>query len=164
MLRFIDDSLPRRDCRALPCLVGVTLEWPRGCLSSSSTVSAHPLTPGTRPLPQLSIRRYGYDAPRLLREHQWESGREDLGDGGFQERFGSISPTSRVASTCSPSRSTRPPGRPASLKVVIDAIKQFTGAPEVILVGHSLGGLAARSYMQGTGHYCNGIPIPAVRP
>jgi len=45
------------------------------------------------------------------------------------------------------------------LKVVIDAIKQFTGAPAVILVGHSLGGLAARSYMQGTGHDRNDIPI-----
>ena len=28
------------------------------------------------------------------------------------------------------------------IKVVIDAIKRFTGAPTVILVGHSLGGLA----------------------
>jgi pimeloyl-ACP methyl ester carboxylesterase len=46
------------------------------------------------------------------------------------------------------------------LKVVVDAIKQFTGAPAVILIGHSLGGLAARSYMQGTGHDRNNIPIP----
>jgi pimeloyl-ACP methyl ester carboxylesterase len=45
------------------------------------------------------------------------------------------------------------------LKVAIDAIKQFAGAPAVILVGHSLGGLAARSYMQGTGHDRNGISI-----
>ena len=37
------------------------------------------------------------------------------------------------------------------LKAVIDAIKMFTGAPKVILVGHSLGGLAARAYIQGIG-------------
>ena len=35
------------------------------------------------------------------------------------------------------------------LKAVIDAIKRFTGAPKVIVVGHSLGGLAARAYIQG---------------
>ena len=37
------------------------------------------------------------------------------------------------------------------LKAVIDAIKYFTGAPKVILVGHSLGGLASRAYIQGIG-------------
>ena len=42
------------------------------------------------------------------------------------------------------------------LKVVIDAIKLFTGAPTVILVGHSLGGLAARAYIQGIGRNRNG--------
>ena len=45
------------------------------------------------------------------------------------------------------------------LKVVIDAIKLFTGAPKVILVGHSLGGLAARAYIQGIGRNRKGDTI-----
>jgi len=35
------------------------------------------------------------------------------------------------------------------LKVVIDEIKRLTGAPSVILVAHSLGGLVARAYIEG---------------
>jgi pimeloyl-ACP methyl ester carboxylesterase len=46
------------------------------------------------------------------------------------------------------------------LKVIVDAIKQFTGAPSVILVGHSLGGLAARAYIQGIGRDSKGATIP----
>ena len=46
------------------------------------------------------------------------------------------------------------------LKVVIDAIKRFTGAPGVILVAHSLGGLATRAYIQGIGLNRDGATIP----
>jgi len=109
-------------------------------------------------LPQLSTRRYGYDAPRLYENTNGKAAartlvtassktfRIDFSDlkGGFDLLAVANVPTDRKA---------------GELKVVIDAIKQFTGAPAVILVGHSLGGLAARSYMQGTGHDRNGIPI-----
>ena len=109
-------------------------------------------------LPQLSTRRYGYDAPRLYENTNGKAAartlvttgsrtfRIDFSDlkGGFDLLAVANVPTDRKA---------------GELKVVIDAIKQFTGAPAVILVGHSLGGLAARSYMQGTGYDRNGIPI-----
>jgi hypothetical protein len=109
-------------------------------------------------LPQLSTRRYGYDAPRLYENTNGKAAaktlvtassktfRIDFSDlkGGFDLLAVANVPTERKA---------------GELKVVIDAIKQFTGAPAVILVGHSLGGLAARSYIQGTGHDRNGIPI-----
>ena len=109
-------------------------------------------------LPQLSTRRYGYDAPRLYENTNGKAAaktvvqagsktfRIDFSDlkGGFDLLAVANVPTDRKA---------------GELKVVIDAIKQFTGAPGVILVGHSLGGLAARSYMQGTGHDRNGISI-----
>jgi triacylglycerol lipase len=39
-------------------------------------------------------------------------------------------------------------------------MKAFTGAPKVILVGHSLGGLAARAYIQGLGRDRSGAAIP----
>jgi len=109
-------------------------------------------------LPQLSTSRYGYDAPRLYENSNGKAAartlvtassrtfRIDFSDlnGGFDLLAVANVPTDRKA---------------GELKVVIDAIKQFTGAPGVILVAHSLGGLAARSYMQGTGHDRNGIPI-----
>jgi len=109
-------------------------------------------------LPQLSTRRYGYDAPRLYENSNGKAAartlvtassrtfRIDFSDlnGGFDLLAVANVPTDRKA---------------GELKVVIDAIKQFTGAPGVILVAHSLGGLAARSYMQGTGHDRNGISI-----
>ena len=109
-------------------------------------------------LPQLSTRRYGFDAPRLYKNANGKAAartvvrassrtfRIDFSDlsGGFDLLAVANVPTDRKA---------------GELKVVIDAIKQFTGAPAVILVGHSLGGLAARSYMQGTGQDRNGIPI-----
>jgi triacylglycerol lipase len=109
-------------------------------------------------LPQLSTERYGYDAPRIYENTNGKAAartlvqagsrtfRIDFSDlkGGFDLLAVANVPTNRKA---------------GELKVVIDAIKQFTGAPAVILVGHSLGGLAARSYMQGTGHDRNGIPI-----
>ena len=100
-------------------------------------------------LPQLSTRRYGYDAPRLYENTNGKAAartlvtassrtfRIDFSDlaGGFDLLAVANVPTERKA---------------GELKVVIDAIKQFTGAPAVILVGHSLGGLAARSYMVRT--------------
>jgi len=109
-------------------------------------------------LPQLSTRRYGYDAPRLYENSNGKAAartlvtassktfRIDFSDlkGGFDLLAVANVPTDRKA---------------GELKVIIDAIKQFTGAPAVILVGHSLGGLAARSYIQGTGHDRNGVPI-----
>src|SRR4051812_47802440 len=110
-------------------------------------------------LPQLSTRRYGDDAPRLYEHPTGKAAtrsvlkttsktfRIDFSDlsGGFDLLAVANVPTDRKA---------------GELKVVINAIKAFTGAPAVILVGHSLGGLAARSYMQGTGHDRQGNRIP----
>jgi triacylglycerol lipase len=101
-------------------------------------------------LPQLSTRRYGDDAPRLYEGADGtavartpvsaasKTFRIDFSDlkGGFDPLAVANVPTQRKA---------------GELKVVIDAIKKATGAPGVILVGHSLGGLAARAYVQGIG-------------
>jgi pimeloyl-ACP methyl ester carboxylesterase len=102
-------------------------------------------------LPQLSSRRYGTEAPRLYEDANGgvaartpvpSSGakmfRIDFSDlaGGFDPIAVANVPTARKA---------------GELKVVIDGIKRFTGAPGVIVVGHSLGGLATRAYMQGIG-------------
>ncbi|HEX6216928.1 MAG TPA: alpha/beta fold hydrolase [Vicinamibacterales bacterium] len=110
-------------------------------------------------LPQISTRRYGYDAPRVYENANGKAAARTLVQAGsrtfridFSDLAGGFDPLA-VADV--------PIARKAGeLKVVIDAIKQFTGAPAVILVGHSLGGLAARSYMQGAGHDRNNIPIP----
>ena len=99
-------------------------------------------------LPQLSTRRYGSDAPRVYESiigkaasrTQVAAGtttfRIDFSDlsGGFDLLAVANVPTVRKG---------------GELKAVIDAIKYFTGAPKVIVVGHSLGGLAARAYIQG---------------
>lgn len=101
-------------------------------------------------LPQLSTRRYGTDFPRVYESQIGKAAsksavmagttsfRMDFSDlnGGFDLLAIANVPTQRKA---------------GELKVVIDAIKRFTGAPKVILVGHSLGGLAARAYVQGIG-------------
>jgi pimeloyl-ACP methyl ester carboxylesterase len=109
-------------------------------------------------VPQLSTRRYGTE---VLRVYESASGkaaaktpatagiktfRIDFSDlkGGFDLLAVANVPTDQKA---------------GELKVVIDAIKKFTGAPSVILVAHSLGGLAARSYIQGTGRDRNGAAI-----
>jgi len=109
-------------------------------------------------LPQLSTRRYGYDAPRLYENTNGKAAARTLVTAGsrtFRIDFSDLSGGFDLLAVANV-----PTARKAGeLKVVIDAIKQFTGAPAVILVGHSLGGLAARSYMQGTGHDRNGIPI-----
>ena len=110
-------------------------------------------------LPQLSTRRYGEDAPRVYEDAHGKAAartmvsqgsrtfRIDFSDlsGGFDLLAVANVPTDRKA---------------GELKVIIDAIKKFTGAPAVILIGHSLGGLAARSYIQGTGHDRKGNLIP----
>ncbi len=110
-------------------------------------------------IPQLSTRRYGDDVPKVYESGSGKAAarttvsagtrtfRIDFSDlkNGFDLIAVANVPTDRKA---------------GELKVVIDAIKKFTGAPAVILVGHSLGGLAARSYIQGTGHDRNGATIP----
>lgn len=110
-------------------------------------------------LPQLSTRRYGTEAPRVYESASGKAGvrstvafgtttfRIDFSDlsGGFELLAVANVPTVRKA---------------GELKVVIDAIKRFTGAPRVIVVAHSLGGLAARAYIQGIGHSRTGATIP----
>lgn len=109
-------------------------------------------------LPQLSTRRYGTDAPRLYEDANGAAAartpvpagskmfRIDFSDlsGGFDLLAVANVPTERKA---------------GELKVVIDAVKQVTGAPGVIVVGHSLGGLAARAYVQGIGRNRAGATI-----
>ena len=109
-------------------------------------------------LPLLSTRRYGDDAPKLYEGPDGsavaktavfagsKTFRIDFSDlaGGFDLLAIANVPTQRKA---------------GELKVVIDAIKKFTGAPAVIVVGHSLGGLAARAYVQGIGINRSGATI-----
>lgn len=40
----------------------------------------------------------------------------------------------------------------AQVSAAIDYVRRATGAPSVVLVGHSMGGLAARAYLQSTGY------------
>jgi pimeloyl-ACP methyl ester carboxylesterase len=101
-------------------------------------------------LPQLSHRRYGDDFPQVFESsvgtaavrgsiaNDAKTFRIDFSDlaNGFDLLAVADVPTTRKA---------------GELKVVIDAIKRFTGAPKVIVVGHSLGGLATRAYIQGIG-------------
>ena len=112
----------------------------------------------TDTLPQLSTRRYGVDVPRVYVSAGGKAAgrtpvlpgaksfRIDFTDlsGGFDLLAVANVPTVQKA---------------GELKVIIDAIKRFTGAPSVILVGHSLGGLAARAYVQGIGRDRNGAAI-----
>ena len=109
-------------------------------------------------LPQLSTRRYGYDAPRLYANASGRPAARTLvrpGSSTFRIDFSDLADGFDLLAVANV-----PTHRKAGeLKVVIDAIKQFTGAPAVILVGHSLGGLAARSYMQGTGRDRNNTSI-----
>jgi len=110
-------------------------------------------------LPQLSTSRYGTDAPRVYESEIGKAGsrsvvaagtttfRIDFSDlsGGFDPLAVAQVPTVRKA---------------GELKVVIDAVKFFTRAPAVILVAHSLGGLASRAYIQGIGINRKGATIP----
>lgn len=108
--------------------------------------------------PQLSTRRYGDAFPRVYEHHTGKAAvstalplsartfRIDFSDlhDGFDLLAVANVPTDRKA---------------GELKVVIDAVKAFTRSPAVILVGHSLGGLAARSYVEGTAHDRHGNRI-----
>jgi pimeloyl-ACP methyl ester carboxylesterase len=130
-------------------------EWPvlfiHGFCSSAETWNAT--------LSQLSTRRYGDDAPRY---YEGASGKAvarspvpagartfliDFSDlsGGFEARAVADVPVQRKA---------------GELKIVVNEIKRVTGAHGVILVGHSLGGLVARAYMQGIGVGRDGKTIP----
>lgn len=109
-------------------------------------------------LPQLSYRRYGDDFPRLFESSIGVAGvrtsiaadaktfRIDFSDlaNGFDLLAVANVPTVRKA---------------GELKVVVDAIKRFTGAPGVIVVAHSLGGLATRAYIQGIARDRTGATI-----
>ena len=110
-------------------------------------------------LPQLSTRRYGEDAPRVYEDaHGKAAARTMVSQGSrtFRIDFSDLSGGLDLLAVANV-----PTDRKAGeLKVIIDAIKKFTGAPAVILIGHSLGGLAARSYIQGTGHDRKGNLIP----
>src|SRR6185436_5007835 len=109
-------------------------------------------------LPQLSTRRYGSDAPRLYENTNGKAAARTVvlaGSRTFRIDFSDLKGGFDLLAVANVSTERKA----GELKVVIDAIKQFTGAPSVILVGHSLGGLAARSYIEGTGHDRNGIPI-----
>jgi pimeloyl-ACP methyl ester carboxylesterase len=104
----------------------------------------------TDTLPQLSTRRYGTDAPRV-----YESA---VGKAGLRSEVSAASKTFRIDFSDLNNGfellavATVPTVRKAGeLKVIIDAVKRYTGAPRVILVAHSLGGLAARAYIQGIG-------------
>ena len=109
-------------------------------------------------LPQLSVRRYGDDVPQVFESsigkaavrtsisQEAKTFRIDFSDlaNGFDLLAVANVPTVRKA---------------GELKVVIDAIKRFTGAPGVIVVAHSLGGLATRAYIQGIGKDRHGATI-----
>jgi triacylglycerol lipase len=157
-------QLPRLRPRPLGVTVLALLLW-----SSSAIASEFPVLfihgfcssadTWADTLPQLSTRRYGDSAPRVYESASGKAAarstvaagtrtfRIDFSDlnGGFDLLAVANVPTDRKA---------------GELKVIIDAIKKFTGAPSVILVGHSLGGLAARSYIQGTGKNRSGATIP----
>ena len=122
-----------------------------GFCSSASTWDAT--------LPQLSTRRFGDNAGVYYESATGQAALmtsatpgsktflinfSDL-SGGFDARAVADVPVTRKA---------------GELKVLIDHIKSTTGASGVILVGHSLGGLVARSYIQGIGVSRSGAAIP----
>lgn len=109
-------------------------------------------------LPQLSTRRFGTDAPRV-----YESA---LGKAAIKTPFVTGTKTFRLdfsdlANGFDPLAVANVPTtrKAGELKVVIDAIKYVTGAPKVIVVAHSLGGLATRAYIQGIGINRKGATI-----
>ena len=138
----------------LSTVPAVAAEWPvlfvHGFCSSAETWN--------ETIPQLSTRRFGTDVPRVYESIIGKAAsrtpvaagtktfRIDFSDlsGGFELLAVANVPTVRKA---------------GELKAVIDAIKRFTGAPKVIVVGHSLGGLAARAYIQGIGQNRQGATV-----
>ena len=109
-------------------------------------------------LPQLSTRRYGESAPRVYESSIGKAAaRSAVAAGSFTFRidFSDLNNGFDLLAVANV-----PTVRKAGeLKVVIDAVKRFTGAPRVILVGHSLGGLVARAYLQGIGRNRSGGTI-----
>ena len=109
-------------------------------------------------IPQLSVRRYGDDVPRVYESAIGKAAvRTSISQGAktFRIDFSDLANGFDLLAVANV-----PTVRKAGeLKVVIDAIKRFTGAPGVIVVGHSLGGLATRAYIQGIGHNRNGATI-----
>jgi triacylglycerol lipase len=109
-------------------------------------------------IPQLSTTRYGNEVPRVYEAPGGKAAVRDtitLASKTFRIDFSDLNggfglvPVANVPTT----------RKAGELKVIIDAMKAFTGAPKVILVGHSLGGLAARAYIQGLGRDRNGATI-----
>jgi pimeloyl-ACP methyl ester carboxylesterase len=99
--------------------------------------------------PQLSTRRYGDAFPRLYEHHTGKAATRTALPASartFRIEFSDLSDGFNLLAVANVPTDRKG----GELKVVINAIKAFTGAPAVILVGHSLGGLAARSYIQGT--------------
>jgi len=157
---FIHSAIPRAaSCAAFSLVlllstVAAAAEWPvlfvHGFCSSAETWN--------ETIPQLSTRRFGTDVPRVYESSIGKAAsqtpvaagtktfRIDFSDlsGGFDLLAVANVPTVRKA---------------GELKAVIDAIKLFTGAPKVIVVGHSLGGLAARAYIQGIGQNRQGATV-----
>ena len=110
-------------------------------------------------LPQLSTRRYGDDAPVVYESEIGKAGvRTTVSPGSktFRINFSDLKNGFELLAVANVPTARKG----GELKVVIDAIKRFTGAPRVILVGHSLGGLAARAYIQGIARNRNGAVIP----
>jgi triacylglycerol lipase len=113
-------------------------------------------------LPLLSTRRYGTDAPRLYEDANGvAAARTPVSSGAkmfridFSDLAGGFEPLA-VANVPTPRKG-------GELKAVIDGIKRVTGAPGVIVIGHSLGGLATRAYMEGMAVDRSGATISYAR-
>ena len=111
-----------------------------GFCSSADTWSAT--------LPQLSHQRYGDDFPRVFES---AAGTAAVRTSISQEAKTFLLDFSDLANGFDLLAVANVPTvrKGGEIKVVIDAIKRFTGAPAVIVVAHSLGGLATRAYIQG---------------
>ena len=99
-------------------------------------------------VPQLSHRRYGDDFPRVFES---AAGTAAVRTSISQEAKTFLLDFSDLANGFDLLAVANVPTvrKGGEIKVVIDAIKRFTGAPAVIVVAHSLGGLATRAYIQG---------------
>jgi len=101
-------------------------------------------------IPQLSTRRFGTDVPRVYESVIGKAASQTQvapGTRTFRIDFTDLSGGFDLLAVANVA-TIRKAGE---LKAVIDAIKLFTGSPKVILVGHSLGGLVARAYIEGIG-------------
>lgn len=110
-------------------------------------------------IPQLSTTRYGTDVPRVYENASGKAAVRDAISAGsktFRIDFSDLADGFDLLAVANVSTNRKA----GELKVIIDAMKAYTGAPGVILVGHSLGGLAARAYIQGIGRNRSGATIP----